>query len=57
MHEAKKQAKEAMERKPRDKEAGACSGSLGWELCALPKADLSCVEEKMHLQWVGLVGE
>lgn len=45
MHEAKKQAKEAMERKPRDREARAHSGSLGWELCALPKSDSSCVEK------------
>lgn len=57
MHEAKKQAKEAMERKPRDREARAHSGSLGWELCALPKSDSSCVEKRMQLQWLGSVDE
>lgn len=57
MHKAKKQAKGAMERKPRDREAWACLGSLGWELCALPRSGSSCVEKKMQLQWVGSVGE
>lgn len=41
MHEAQKQPEDPWRKKSRAREEGACSGSPGWELNALPKSDSS----------------